>query len=369
MVVGICHDRGVRTRVLVVSHACVIEANQSVYTDLANDHDVEVVVPAVWRDDLRPTPYGGTRQSGSGLSLLPVGVVGVGRPQRHVHLCSPRRVLERRNPHVVIIEEEAFSLAGWRWSRAARRLGLPYAIQSAENLERSLPRLMKWAERSVLAHAHWVMARSPGAGERSVRHGASRDVVEVVPHGVDVVRANEERRRSGVVGFVGRLAPAKGVSDLLDVARRRPDLQFEFVGDGELRDVVSSAGTNVTYRGVLAADELNDFYASVAVLAVPSRTTPTWSEQFGRVIVEAQAHGAPVVAYDSGEIPWVAQETAVLVVPEGDVNQLTEALARCAVGEEGRQRGREGRTLVENRFTNAAAAAQIRRFVTSIVSR
>jgi glycosyltransferase involved in cell wall biosynthesis len=269
----------------------------------------------------------------------------------------------------VIIEEESFSLAAWRWSRAARRLGLPYAVQSAENLERRLPRIVGWLERSVLSHADWVMARSPAAGERAIRHGADHRVVDVVPHGIDNVRLSEPTPRSGVVGFVGRLTTSKGVGDLLEIAARRPDLTFEFVGDGELRDVVQSAGDNVVYRGVLSGSALNDFFASVSVVAVPSRTTPTWSEQFGRVIIEAQAQGTPVVAYDSGEIPWVANETSVVLVPEGDVEQFATALLTCAIGNEGRERGREGRTKVERRFTNAASAEQIRQFVTSATSR
>jgi glycosyltransferase involved in cell wall biosynthesis len=171
------------------------------------------------------------------------------------------------------------------------------------------------------------------------------------------------------VGFVGRLTTSKGVGDLLEIAARRPDLTFEFVGDGELRDVVQLSGDNVVYRGVLSGFALEDFFASVSVVAVPSRTTPTWSEQFGRVIIEAQAQGTPVVAYDSGEIPWVANETSVVLVPEGDVEQFATALLTCAIGNEGRERGREGRTKVERRFTNAASAEQIRQFVTSATSR
>mgnify|MGYP006282256405 FL=1 len=350
-----------------MAHACVLAPNQSVYSNLAVDHDVDVVVPAVWRDDLRPTPYGFTRPATSDITMHPVSVLGMGRPQRHLHLCSPRRVLERLRPDVVVIEEEAFSVAGWRWSRAARRLGLPYAVQCAENLERHLPLIVRWSERSVLSHAGWVMARSPAAGERAVRHGAHPSAVEVVPHGVDAVRDHAPAPRSGVIGFVGRLSPAKGVNDLLEVARRRPDVTVEFVGDGELREAVATAQNNVVYRGVMSTEELEEFYASVSVVAVPSRTTPTWSEQFGRVIIEAQAHGTPVVAYDSGEIPWVAHETMVVLVPEGDIEQLTEALVRCALQGDGLERGREGRSRVQRIFTNEAAANQVRRFIRSVV--
>lgn len=354
-------------RLVIVSHACVVASNQSAYTELSHEMDVHIVVPSVWRDDLRPTPYGFTSQEDSRATFHPVATLGIGRVQRHLHMCSPVRVLQRLRPDVVIIEEEAFSLAGLRWSRAARLLNLPYALQSAENLERPLPWPIRWWERRALSRSAWVMARSPAAGDRSRRHGASAATgrVVVVAHGIDEIATTAPEPRRGVVGFVGRLTDAKGIRDLLDVASRCPDLQFEVVGDGPLRNLVTDASANVHYRGTLTPEDLVGFYRSIAVLAVPSRTTKTWSEQFGRVIIEAQAQGTPVVAYDSGEIPWVAAETAVRLVSEGDLEDFSSELRALATTPEGAAVGQRGREMVASRFTNAVAAQQIREFISS----
>ena len=343
----------------------MLAANQSVYTELSLEMEVDIVVPSVWRDDLRPEPYGFARQADSAATFHPVAVFGMGRVQRHIHMCSPVRVLQRLRPDAVIIEEEAFSIAGWRWARAARQLAIPYAVQSAENLERALPFIVRWWERRVLSRCAWVMARSPAAGARSQHRGASTSpgAVDVVAHGIDAVSTHEPRPRRGVVGFVGRCSEAKGVGDLLDIARRNPDLQFEFAGDGPLRGTIENGPANVTWRGTLAPSDLEAFYESIAVLAVPSRTTPTWSEQFGRVIIEAQAHATPVVAYDSGEIPWVAAETAVSLVPEGDGDALAKELREMALTTRGVEVGRRGREGVARRFTNRYAAQQVRAFL------
>lgn len=357
-------------RLTVISHACVVDANQSVYSELSHEMDVDIVVPSVWRDELRPTPYGFNRQAGSLATFHPVATFGIGRAQRHLHMCSPVRVLQRLHPDVVVIEEEAFSIAGWRWARAARHLQLPYAVQSAENLERKLPFIVRWWERRVLAGSSFVMARSPAAALRSRRHGASDEEgrVVVVAHGVDAVSESLPTPRPGVVGYVGRLSEAKGVHDLLEVAGRLPELQFEFAGDGPLRTAVESATPNVRYRGTLSPHELRDFYRSIAVLAVPSRTTPTWSEQFGRVIIEAQAEGTPVVAYATGEIPWVASETAVQLVLEGDLDELANQLREIASSTASLARGQQGRDGVAKRFKNAVAAQQVRTFVNECTS-
>ena len=47
-------------------------------------------------------------------------------------------------------------------------------------------------------------------------------------------------------------------------------------------------------------------------LVLPSRTTPRWKEQFGRVLIEAMACGVPPVGSDSGEIPHVIDDAGLV---------------------------------------------------------
>jgi hypothetical protein len=76
-----------------------------------------------------------------------------------------------------------------------------------------------------------------------------------------------------------------------------------------------------------SGEDLASNYRAAHVVLFPSRPTETWVEQFGRVIVEAQASGAVVAGYASGAIPEVAGE-AGMVVPTGDVERLAEVVAR-----------------------------------------
>src|SRR5581483_6712785 len=64
---------------------------------------------------------------------------------------------------------------------------------------------------------------------------------------------------------------------------------------------------------------------AMELLCAPSRTTPTWREQFGRMLIEAFACGVPVIASDSGEIPYVVAD-AGLIVPERDDAQWERTL-------------------------------------------
>ncbi|MEI6736744.1 MAG: glycosyltransferase [Actinomycetes bacterium] len=349
-------------RVLVFSHASVVAANQSVYAELRQQgNEVLLVVPDTWSHDFSPVPFHPEVHSGLEKCVLPLPVSRAGAPQRFRYRGSLYRnsAIRAFNPNVCIVEEEAFSLAGWQCSRYARRRKLPYAIQAAENLNRPLPWPAKLWRRFVLRHASLVMARSRAAGERALSWGAPLSSIDVVPHGIDGVVTKVIPRREGVVGYVGRLVESKGLTDLLSAVAADESLSLEVVGDGPLRTLFSTPPARVTWRGAIAPGELADFYESISVLALPSRTTPTWTEQFGRVIIESLAVGRPVVAYDSGEIPWVAEMTGITLVVEGDISALAAALRLNAFGDEGVRRAAIGRTAVSHYFTNAVIAQRL----------
>ena len=77
--------------------------------------------------------------------------------------------------------------------------------------------------------------------------------------------------------------------------------------------------------------ELPQVMNALDTLVLPSRTTPRWKEQFGRVIIEAQACERPVVGSASGAIPEVIGE-AGLVFPERDAKALAGALLELPRG-------------------------------------
>ena len=96
-----------------------------------------------------------------------------------------------------------------------------------------------------------------------------------------------------------------------------------------LRTLATGLGLDgrVTFHGHVDEGPLVDVFPTFDVLAVPSVTTDGWVEQFGRVAVEGQASGVPVVASDSGALPDVVGETGLLV-PPSDPPALASALAR-----------------------------------------
>ncbi|WP_435736857.1 glycosyltransferase [Cellulosimicrobium sp. PMB13] len=217
----------------------------------------------------------------------------------------------------------------------------PYVLYSAQNLDKRYPWPFRWFEALALRHAAAVSVCNDEAG-RIVRRKGARGTVETIPLGIDPTAfspgpgstdetAGHPRTGRAVVGYVGRLAPHKGVSVLLDAIADDDRLELHVAGDGperdELRARAEPLGDRVRFVGTLDGEALADFYRTLDVLAVPSRETAGWVEQFGRVAVEAMACGVPVVATRTGALPDVVADAGVLVPPD-DADALRAALVR-----------------------------------------
>ncbi len=167
------------------------------------------------------------------------------------------------------------------------------------------------------------------------------------------------------IGYAGGLLPEKGVDLLLRAcAGLRGDWRLHLAGSGDEQDTLQSLAAElgvagkVHWTGRLPSAQMPGFYRRLDALAVPSRTTPAWKEQFGRVLIEAMACAVPVIGSDSGEIPRVIGE-AGLVFPEGDAEALRAHLQRLHDDPAERVRlAQAGRARVLERYTMARIAAE-----------
>ena len=171
------------------------------------------------------------------------------------------------------------------------------------------------------------------------------------------------------LALVGRMVREKGVCDAVRVLAglhvgTGMDAELVLAGSGpELTAAMALAkelgvDDRVDHRPWLATPELAQLYRETHVVLAPSRSTATWAEQFGRMIVEGQASGCVIVGYDSGSIPEVGGDPALLV-REGDVDSLTEAAALVLSDPEVFQaRRRSGLALAPERTWTCVARKQ-----------
>ncbi len=352
----------------MLSKACVVGAYQRKLEEMAAEPGVSLVVavPPSWKGRAGTVQLERAHTAGYRLMLLPLALNGA----FHLHFYPTfGRLLQQVEPDLVHIDEEPYNLATFLANRAARRNGARTLWFSWQNLNRGYPWPFSWFERYNLRHVDYALVGSQTAARVWRQKGYAGPLAVIPQFGVDpTIFAPPEASRDSDglhLAYAGRLAPEKGVDLLLSaVADLSGTWRLTILGEGPalsaLRAQVAGSpwAERVTFRAPISSLAMPDFYREIDVLVLPSRSRPNWTEQFGRVLIEAMASGVAVVGSDSGEIPHVIGD-AGLVFPEEDVAALRAALRRLL--EEPRLRralGVRGRRRVLEHFTQRYVARE-----------
>jgi glycosyltransferase involved in cell wall biosynthesis len=165
-----------------------------------------------------------------------------------------------------------------------------------------------------------------------------------------------------VVGFIGAMHPDKGMLPLCDAINQAmalmPNLKAIWVGDGlavaDLNAKILDGGYANRHIWHTWSKDVRPYYAAMNMLAVPT----IGRETFGRVSIEAQAFGIPVLCSNNGGLPetFLPDVTGKLI-PAGDVTAWREAILKMAGDEQMRNRlSEKGRDWVEEKFSSSAIA-------------
>ncbi len=158
-----------------------------------------------------------------------------------------------------------------------------------------------------------------------INAGFDSDEIQVLPN---PLRANEfvlAGATSDYVGYIGRLAPEKGVEYLLQAAELLPDIDFKIAGAGPSRKylenlIEKNKISNVELVGQKHGADLQNFILQSRLLAVPS----VWHENAPMSVVEAKAHGKVVVAFAMGGISEILPPE--LLVKPKNVSELAQKI-------------------------------------------
>lgn len=337
------------------------------------DIDLTVIVPPAWKVS------GGIQRLEraylSGYRLLVEPMRFNGSFHLHYYPTLRRRIADTR-PHIVHIDEEPYNLATFHACRLARRAGVRSLFFTWQNIYRSYPPPFSWMEEWVLGHADHAIAGTEEAAAVWRRKGYTGPIAVIPQFGVDpqifspAPRGDDQPEAAGdertcVIGYAGRLVPEKGIDLLISAVARLPGKWLlSIIGDGpEQERLIEMAGVyniggSVRFSAPILSTAMPDYYRSLDVLVLPSRTVHNWKEQFGRTLIEAMACGVPVIGARSGAIPEVIGETG-LTFPEGDSDALQACLLSLMEHPRLRHQMIEaGRKRVMEHFTQAQVAGQ-----------
>src|SRR3954469_12179580 len=226
-------------------------------------------------------------------------------------------------------------------------------------------------KRAGLARANAVIAVSPRIAEdlRARAPELAHTRIEIIPNAVNVAGIREVAKvpsRDAHLAeqlyavYVGKLAPNKGTSHLIEVITRADlDWPLIVVGDGPDRRALEAqakaSGRRVEFSGWQDRDEATRLLAGASLLIFPSRGP----ESLSRVLIEASALGVPIAAMDTGG-------TRDIIEPDvtGLLSDTPEALAadvrRLRHDEALRQRlGDAARRKVQREFDADSVVARI----------
>jgi glycosyltransferase involved in cell wall biosynthesis len=183
-----------------------------------------------------------------------------------------------------------------------------------------LHRLRQWDVRS--ANGVDVFVADSAHVARRI-HKAYRREAEVLYPPVDVAAFPMRAAKEDFYVTVSRLESYKRVDLLVEAFSRMPERRLVVIGDGpEMRRVRSRALANVEILGRLPTPAVRDYLQRARAFLFAG------IEDFGIVMVEAQACGTPVIAFGSGGATEIVQSDTGVLFPEQTVEALIEAVHR-----------------------------------------
>ena len=324
-------------KILVVSHACVSPINQDFFSRVAalSRWDITIMLPAQWKGE-----YGQRRAARwhrFGGRLIPVPVLLSGNIPLHVYAARVRRILAQEQPDAIYVHHEAYAAAAFQIFLAnARGPRVPIGFFSWQNLNKRYPWPFRVTERFVYRNASFAIAGTTAA-IGVLRNKGYRAPAHPLSFGVDTglyqpngEAASSRRDAPLAVGYVGRITPEKGVDTLMAALQVLGPNRAKavVVGDGpaartlKKRAETLGLGSSIRWLGYVPHDQMPAVYRTMDVLAVPSRTTSNWTEQFGldvKMVGLPGSDGTPTISEGSLDRPpalleWRTSGTAYRVV-------------------------------------------------------
>ena len=300
-------------KILIIGHPLVVNANREVWSYLAKDYDVDLVVPKTWKSNLIPIlNYEYDEKIDSQFNkvhVLNVYLKGNGS----FYFFKPgafHKVLKNKYDQIILTQETwSFSLFFlYLIKKMTVNAKTPIFLWVCQNIKKQNLYFLRFFERLISQDVTRILGCCSETAEvhnwKKLSPPSYYLPFSFNSQNFDIGPKNENQIN---VGYIGRITEEKGISDIIQLVEKNKDnegLSFHVAGGGNLTSFIEECEA-IKYHGILKHDEAHKFYQQMDILLLPSKTREFWKEQFGRVIVEAAASGVIVVGSNSGAIPEV----------------------------------------------------------------
>jgi glycosyltransferase involved in cell wall biosynthesis len=335
-------------------------------------HDVHVFTTNVNGDNDSNVPLG-----------QPVDIDGVkvwyfpSMRLRRIYWSPPlQRELEKQiNEFDILHLHSIFLWPTWAAARAAREARKPYIIAPRGMLVKELFQRksrfaknlwIKLIEKKNLEHAAAIHVTTEKEKEETKKFNFNFPPLFVVPNGFDIDELNKNPdnvspyiaqviKKKPFLLFLGRINWKKGLDRLIPALRYVPDIQLIIAGNDEenyrpkMEKLAESHSVidRITFAGQVSGTDKVALLENASVLVLPS-----YSENFGNVVLEAMAVGCPVVVTPEVGISDIVQKSGAGVVVKGEPEMLGKEIRSLLLNShELKEMGKRGQKMVEKDFT------------------
>lgn len=265
----------------------------------------------------------------------------------------------------------------WTAAREARRAGIPYVVSPRGMLEKSLierksaiwkAALIAFVEKSNLEGAAAVHVTSRREADEAEAFGFHLRRISEIPNGVDLDRCggavSPEITRviegGPYVLFLGRINWKKGLDRLIAAMAQAEVGRLVVAGNDEesyqpmLELLAHRHGVSdrVMFTGPVRGGDKTALLDGAAALVLPS-----YSENFGNVVLEAFAAGRPVIVSREVGLAALVQASGGGIVADGAPEPLGDAIAHLLSDRPaGDDMGRKGRAAAAQYSWDSVAA-------------
>ncbi len=248
-------------------------------------------------------------------------------------------------------------------------------IMARHHWSKKVPALLLF-QKLALKQADSLHATADSEKQNMMKLGYNKRI-EVVPNCVDIsdIKIKDSWHRKHKILFLSRIHIKKGIEFLLQaIADLKEDLkQYEVIiagqGDAEYIDSLKNMTKNlgisdsINFVGAVYAERKWQLFKEADVFVLP-----TYSENFGIVVAEALASGTPVITTKG--TPWQELESEhcgwwTEIGADATRNAL-KAMLECSE-EELETMGRNGRKLVEAKYSSSIVATQMKNLYSKIL--
>jgi glycosyltransferase involved in cell wall biosynthesis len=340
----------VTIKILSIGHSYVVGVNRRLVNEMARISDgkweVHVVTPSKLNNDFRHFEYRAESTDICSISSVPVYF------DRPIHIMSyDWRIADilKSNWDIIHCWEEPYIVAGAQIAYLTPKTA-KLVYYTPQNIEKKYQMPFSIFEDMALKKMSGLIGVGQTATQTWIEKLKKKQIakpVVTIPHGVDLdlfkpndrarqnilTKCNWEDNGIPIIGYLGRLTEEKGIVLMMEVLERLSNSGMNWrclvIGKGpmekQLKQWAESYVDRVRILNDVGHEAVPNYLNIMDVLIAPSQTRPNWCEQLGRMLIEAMACGVPVIASDSGEIPYVVGDAGI-IVGENDLDGWVTAI-------------------------------------------